>query len=595
VRVSVTKAAMQKTAHLSPLPSTEGRGKAWILREARDPSQHAIVVIIISILAVTARLVLINQPYVDHWSWRQSDVAAIAQNFSGFRFAYPQIDWAGNAAGYVGTEFPILPFIAAVCYKFAGQHEWIGRIQAVILFAVSLPFFFLLVREIFGSTAAVWATFFYCFAPLNVFAGRSFMPDVPSLSFAIVGLCFFLRWVRNAAVFKEQRLRQSSKFSGDGWEAVIPWVVSALAISMSLLIKITSIVILAPILYLAVGRLCQTPGVSQNEADGNRATWTGGSPDRASGSERVKRATIPGVILFAAIVLVPSAIWYWHAYQTAQKFYPHHFFGAGGVRIESFSWYWHIAQHTLVSSLTLVLSAIALVGLFVPQSRDRRYPHLFHWWLAAMIAFITLVGYGNRHLWYQLPLVPIAAAFAGAACAFIASKISSISVKQTLLSAPSGLPKIGLSQAGLPASRALSVLLASSFVISAFWYVQPFYQSSAAQLRDAGLELKKVTPPDALIVSADMGDPTMLYYAERKGWHFPERDGIYNGTPDDSEQAIENLERLRRGGATHFVFTRNTFWWMRSYPEFAADLTNNATLIEATPQFQIYELLPPAR
>jgi hypothetical protein len=138
-------------------------------------------------------------------------------------------------------------------------------------------------------------------------------------------------------------------------------------------------------------------------------------------------------------------------------------------------------------------------------------------------------------------------------------------------------------------------VLAVTFLILAFAYVRPFYETSGAQLRDAGLELKKVTPPDALIVSADMGDPTIFYYAERKGWHFPERDGIYDGTPDDSEQAMENLERLRRGGATHFVFTRNTFWWLRSYPEFAAHLTNNATLIEATPQFQIYELLPLAR
>ena len=253
--------------------------------------------------------------------------------------------------------------------------------------------------------------------------------------------------------------------------------------------------------------------------------------------------------LFAAIALLPSAIWYWHAHQIAQQFYPHHFFGAGGIQIESFSWYWHIAQQTFVSSLTPLLSVMALVGLFVPQSRDRRYSRLFHWWLAAMIVFIIVVGYGNRHRWYQLPLVPIAAAFAGAACAFVASKISSRVIAVTL-----------------------SVLLVSSFTTLAFWYVQPFYQSSAAQLRDAGLELKKVTPPDALIVAADMGDPTIFYYAERKGWHFPENDAIYNGTPDDSEQAIENLERLRRRGATHFVFTKNTFWWLQSYPEFVGYL-----------------------
>ena len=159
------------------------------------------------------------------------------------------------------------------------------------------------------------------------------------------------------------------------------------------------------------------------------------------------------------------------------------------------------------------------------------------------------------------------AAFAGAACAFVASKISSRVIAVTL-----------------------SILLVSSFTTLAFWCVQPLYQSSAAQLRDAGLELKKVTPPDALIVAADMGDPTIFYYGERKGWHFLETDAIYNGNPDDSEQAIENLERLRRRGATHFVFTKNTFWWLQSYPEFVAHLTNNAKVIEATPEFRIYKL-----
>jgi len=509
------------------------------------------IIFVICVFAVAVRLILINQPYVDYWSWRQSDVAAIARNFleNGFRFGYPQIDWAGNAHGYVGTEFPILPFGAALCYKLAGVHEWIGRIQAVILFAISLPFFFLLARKVLGSRAAVWASFFYGFAPLSVFAGRSFMPDVPSLFFAIVGLYFFLRWVEHGEF--------SSLF------------VAAIAVSLSFFIKITSIVIVAPLVYLAVvGRLYQTPGVSQNEAAGTRATSTGSPPERVCGSERVKRPSVLGaLVFFAAIAIVPSAIWYWHAHQIAQKFYPHHFFGAGGIRIESLSWYWHIAQQTLVSGLTPALSVMALVGLFVPQSQDRRYSRLFHWWLAAMIVFIILVGYGNRHRWYQLPLVPIAAAFAGAGCAFVGSRISS-----------------------RLAAITSSILFAGTFMVLAFVYVRPFYKSSAAQLRDAGLEVKKVTPPDALIVAADMGDPTIFYYAERKGWHFLESDAIYNGNPDDSEQAIENLERLRRGGATHFVFTKNTFWWMQSYPEFVDYLSKHATLIEATPEFRIYKL-----
>jgi 4-amino-4-deoxy-L-arabinose transferase-like glycosyltransferase len=491
---------------------------------ARLPYHVTRLVIALWLLAVAVRLILINQPYIDHWSWRQSDVAAIARNFfdHGFRFGYPQIDWAGGSAGYVGTEFPILPFLAAICYKFAGIHEWIGRSQSVIFFAISLPFFFLLVREIFGSTAAAWAAFFYAFAPLNVLAGRSFMPDVPSLSLGIIGLYLFLRWVNHP--------KPASLY------------LSAIAISLSILIKATSIVIAAPILFILVGRLCQTPGVSQ------------------------KRPTIyRAIVLFAAIAILPAVAWYWHAHQIAERYYPHHFFGAGGVRLESFSWYWDVAQQTATSSLTPLLAIMALIGLLLaPRGK---YGCLFDWWLVAMLLFVVGVGYGNRHPWYQLPFVPIAAAFAGAACAFIGSKISSRIAAVTL-----------------------SILLAGSFAILAGIYVRPLYESSGAQLRDAGLELNKITAPDALIVAADMGNPTIFYYAKRKGWHFLEQRGIYGGNPKDSRQAIADLERLHRQGATHFVFTTNTFWWLNSYPEFTQHLAESATLVEATPEFMIYKL-----
>src|SRR5205809_6938929 len=242
---------------------------------ARRPYQIPKLVIGIWIVAVTARLILINQPYVDHWSWRQSDVAAIARNFfeNGFHFAYPQIDWAGDATGYVGTEFPILPFVAAICYKFAGVHEWIGRGQAVIFFAVSLPFFFLLVREIFGSTAAAWATFFFSFAPLNIFAGRSFMPDVPSLILAIIGLYFFLCWTHDQK-----------------WT---PLFLAAIAISLSILIKITSAIIFAPLAYLTVAGIADP---------GRREIKLLRSRDHRSRLQ---------LLLFAAITLLPSAAWYW--------------------------------------------------------------------------------------------------------------------------------------------------------------------------------------------------------------------------------------------------------------------------------------------
>src|SRR5256885_3916809 len=194
--------------------------------------------ITISILAVAVRLIGINQPYIDNWSWRQNDVAAIARNYfqGGFHFAHPQIDWAGDQPGYVGTEFPVLPFFAALCYKIFGTHEWVGRVQAVILFAVSLPFFFLLVRKIFGEIAAGWALFFYSFAPLGIMASRCFMPDTPSLALSIIGLYFFQRWIESEP---DRPLRLAS------------FVVAAVAISLSILIKLPNAIIGAPLARLA--------------------------------------------------------------------------------------------------------------------------------------------------------------------------------------------------------------------------------------------------------------------------------------------------------------------------------------------------------
>src|SRR5262249_61845304 len=123
-------------------------------------------------------------------------------------------------------------------------------------------------------------------------------------------------------------------------------------------------------------------------------------------------------------------------------------------------------------------------------------------------------------------------------------------------------------------------------------YVRPLYESSAAQVRDAGLQLNKITVSDSLIVAADTGNPTIFYYAKRKGWHFLEQDGIYGGNPSDSQQAIADLEKLRRQGATHLVFVTNTFWWLESYPELTRHLAEVAALMEATPQFRIYKLTP---
>src|ERR1043166_1305747 len=146
-------------------------------------------------------------------------------------------------------------------------------------------------------------------------ASRCFMPDIPSLALSIIGLYFFDDWLA-----RERLTHLRPRYGGRA-----SFFVSAFCVSLSILIKATSVVVAAPLTCLVFQR-------SGFAALRNLKLW-----------------------LFTGIALVPSALWYWHAYQVSLNFYPHHFFGAGGVRIMSVAWYLKIAREIITSELTPLL------------------------------------------------------------------------------------------------------------------------------------------------------------------------------------------------------------------------------------------------
>jgi 4-amino-4-deoxy-L-arabinose transferase-like glycosyltransferase len=463
--------------------------------------------------SVALRFWRIDAPFDDFWSWRQSDVAAIARNYfeNGFHFTQPQIDWAGNEPGFVGTEFPLLPFTAALLYKFFGVREWIGRALTVVFFAASLPFVFLLTRRVFDEFAAILALVFYAFAPLMIAASRALMPDVPSLTCALAGLYLFWRWLDTG---------RSSVSS------LALLLAACILMALALLLKPTAATVAAPMVALAWRKFERSLFLQ-------RALW-----------------------LLAIFTLIPSAFWYWHALAIAREFYPYHMFGAGGVRVMSLGWYWQILRLTFMTSLTPALFILATIGLFRPARA-----WTFHWWLGAMILLVVFVGYGNRHEWYRLPLVPIAAALAGGALSSLGQK------------------KIAL----VP----LALIL---FLIPAAIQARHYFAPTAEPLCLLAQTLRERTSPSALIIAADDGNPVVFYYAHRRGWHFLERDGIYNGDPSNSGELIVDLKILRARGATHIAFYRATTWWLDYYPEFAEYLARTSTPVSASKELRIYEL-----
>ena len=54
--------------------------------------------------------------------------------------------------------------------------------------------------------------------------------------------------------------------------------------------------------------------------------------------------------------------------------------------------------------------------------------------------------------------------------------------------------------------------------------------------------------------------------------HFVEREDVYWGAPRDDVEAIDELTRLRREGATHLAVAWPAFWWVEHYARFFDEL-----------------------
>jgi 4-amino-4-deoxy-L-arabinose transferase-like glycosyltransferase len=484
-------------------------------------ASDVVVLLPLFCLAVVLRLIKISQPFVDAWSWKQGTVAMIAENFyrDGFNIFYPQVNWAGSSAGYIGSEFPLVPFIAALLYVPFGVHEWIGRSVSVVFSVLSLPFFYLLVKKISNQRSAALATAIYTLVPLSVFAGRSFMSDMTSLSFSVVALYLFSRW-----------LERSNDFA--------LFVGASLATGLAILVKAPAIIIGVPLFYMAW---------EEHQARMMRR-WE--------------------LWLFAAFSLALPTLWYVHAYIVSISNPPYHFTGGDGLQIGDLPWYMSVVREVVTSGLTPMVAAGMLAGLFLP-SHDK-YGRMFHWWLGAICLFVLTAGYGNRHLWYQLPIVPAAAALSGMAFDF-------------------GLRKLAMLTRSKTAELFAGALVFAVLIAVCYVSIKPLYESWAMPLREAGHEIDRIAPPNALVIYVVDGDSAGIYYGRRKGWRAFD-DGNWGGAPLDSEQAIKGLERLRQRGATLLVFTQYTVWWLDYYKEFGNYLNSRYRRLRETEDYLIFDL-----
>jgi hypothetical protein len=103
-------------------------------------------------------------------------------------------------------------------------------------------------------------------------------------------------------------------------------------------------------------------------------------------------------------------------------------------------------------------------------------------------------------------------------------------------------------------------------------------------------ELRAVTPLDerVILVNDDFWGPEIL--GERRPLPFLEDDGEPWGPPADDAEAIAELERMRRAGASTIAFVSTAFWWLEHYTEFHAYLRRSFPCIAESARVVAFDL-----
>ena len=422
--------------------------------------RYAIYIIIF--LAFSFKLYQINSPILGYHSWRQADTAAIARNFheQGYQLFYPQIDWGGNSAGYVETEFQIYPFVVALLYKIFGVKELVGRFLSVIFSLVTIYTLYLLVRKHINEKVALWTCMVYSILPLNLYYSRAFMPESGLIMCSVVGIYMFSQWIT--------------------YERWIYFFVSAFFITMACLIKIPSLYLGLPLLYLAWLKFGK-------KVFAQKPLW-----------------------FYSMLIFIPVELWYYHAHQIYLEY--NLSFGIWDYGVGKWgNWellfnpefYNRIFLKSIAERhLTWAGLVVFIIGLFIKRKGEGE--RLFDFWLISVLIYFAIAAQGNRmHEYYQLPFIAPATVFVGKSF----SKYLSFSRYR---------------ESSTPKRLLIAFIILCGISILTLGSVRYYKYMKAEDVNSPkyilSQEVRQKTEEDALIITVDNREPTILYLSHRKGW-----------------------------------------------------------------------------
>lgn len=406
------------------------------------------------------RLVGITNPplEVSH-SWRQTTVAMAARNFyeCDNNILYPRIDIAGDLTGITGMEFPLFNYLIYLLSLLFGYADWYGRIINLVVTSVASWYFYRLLRRFFGERHAFCSTVLLCVTLWFAYA-RKIMPDTFSMSLVIMGLYYGIEYLYAAS-------RKVGSLVAYGL-LMMAGVLSKLPAGYIL------VVLLLPFLDRAVP-LC-------------RKAW---------------------LVAVSLLCMVPVAWWYFYwTPHLVEEFGFWHFFMGKSIA-EGASEIWHNMGRTLYrfyfNAMNYTGFVVFIAGLVIAfVKREKLILRVLGLTFAAFLVIMLSSGETFfKHDYYVVPFVPVMALVAGYGVSLLGN-----AKWRTIILVAVSLENILNHHTQFIIKESRKPVLAIERTLDEI------------SSRSLSGDVQVTTHGDDLICINSGEDPTVMYFAHRKGW-----------------------------------------------------------------------------
>ncbi|MCL5091085.1 MAG: glycosyltransferase family 39 protein [Patescibacteria group bacterium] len=476
--------------------------------------KEKVILILILILGLVFRLYKIGIPLADHHSWRQSDTAAVARNFVKEGWNFLKPK--------IDNMTPLHP----------------GTPNNERLFLVEPPIYNSIVAGVYGlfgvevKYARLVTIFFSLTSLLFLYLiATHFWGEKVGLLTAFFGAVlpyniYYSRVVLPEAMiicFSLAMFYFAIKWLANG--STLYFVLFTLFSSLSFSQKTFPLFFLLPLAYLI---------------------W------QKYGFNLFKEKKL---YLWFLVAFVPFVLWRFWVGRFPEGIPANLWlFNQGNIRFKGAFFYWIFAKR--IGELILGYWGLPLVilGLILKPKKEGWF---FHFWLLSLLIFTTVFAAGNvTHDYYQIPWAWVLSVFLAKGANFLLFEKHEDFNRPLCIS---------------------SFILCTAFALAFSWFqVRDFYNiQSGVDL--AGVAVDELTSKDALVLTGDSNDATLLYNTNRWGWT-----GGYASNYPNEPNVVEQVKQM---GASYYVttkFDRNS--------EFGKYMLNKYPIVKESDQFILFSL-----